>query len=39
LEDIEAIMQTGVYGVAVSGIITHHTDKKLLLQQLNEVLI
>lgn len=38
LEDIEAIMHTGVYGVAVSGIITHHPDKKLLLQQLNTLL-
>lgn len=38
LEDIEAIMQTGVYGVAVSGIITHHPDKKLLMQQLNTFL-
>ena len=38
LEDMEAIMQTGVYGVAVSGIITHHADKKLLMQQLNTFL-
>ena len=37
-EDITAIMQTGVYGVAVSGIITHHPDRKLLLQQLNTIL-
>lgn len=35
LEDIEAIMQTGVYGVAVSGIITNHPNKKLLVQQFN----
>lgn len=39
LEDMEAIMQTGVYGIAVSGIITHHDNKKGLLQQFNEVLI
>ena len=38
LEDIDAIIQTGVYGVAVSGIITYHPDKKLLLQQLNTLL-
>lgn len=37
-EDIQAIMQTGVYGVAVSGIITNHPDKKLLVQQLNKFL-
>ncbi|HEY8659533.1 MAG TPA: thiamine phosphate synthase [Hanamia sp.] len=35
LEDIVSIMQTGVYGVAVSGIITNHPDKKLLVQQFN----
>jgi len=34
-EDITDIIKTGVYGVAVSGIIKHHPDKKLLLQQLN----
>lgn len=39
LEDLTTIMQTGVYGVAVSGIISHHPDKKLLLQQLNTLLI
>ena len=38
LEDIETIMQTGVYGVAVSGIITNHLNKKLLIQQLNTFL-
>ena len=37
-EDITAIMQTGVYGVAVSGFITNHPDRKLLLQQLNSFL-
>ena len=37
-EDITAIMQTGVYGVAVSGVITNHPDRKLLLQQLNSFL-
>jgi len=38
LEDIQAIMQTGVYGVAVSGIITNYPDKKLLIQQFNTFL-
>ncbi|MCK9402511.1 MAG: thiamine phosphate synthase [Chitinophagaceae bacterium] len=38
LEDITAIMQAGIYGIAVSGIITHHPDKKLLLQQINTLL-
>jgi thiamine-phosphate pyrophosphorylase len=38
LEDISAIMQTGVYGVAVSGIISNHSDKKLLVQQFNTYL-
>ena len=35
LEDMEAIMQTGVYGVAVSGIITHHPNKKELVKEIN----
>ena len=38
LEDVESIMQTGIYGVAVSGIITNHLDKKLLIQQFNSFL-
>jgi thiamine-phosphate pyrophosphorylase len=38
VEDIQAIMQTGVYGVAVSGIITHYPDKKLIIQQFNTFL-
>jgi len=38
LEDIQAIMKTGVYGVAVSGIITNHPDKKSLIQQFNTLL-
>ena len=37
-EDITAIMETGIYGVAVSGVITNHPDRKLLLQQLNTFL-
>lgn len=35
LEDLESIMQTGVHGIAVSGVITHHSDKKELIEQLN----
>jgi thiamine-phosphate pyrophosphorylase len=38
LEDIESIMQTGIHGVAVSGIITNHPDKKLLVEQFNSFL-
>lgn len=38
LDDIAAIINTGVYGVAVSGIVTHHPDKKTLLQQINSSL-
>lgn len=36
--DIPALLKTGVFGIAVSGLITHHEDKKLLLQQLNTLL-
>ena len=36
--DIQSLTAMGVYGIAVSGIITHHPDKKLLLKQLNAVL-
>ena len=38
LEDIPAIMKTGMYGVAVSSIITNHPEKKLLVKQLNNFL-
>ena len=34
-EDLPAILSTGVYGIAVSGIITRHPAKKQLVQQLN----
>ncbi len=37
-EDIAGILSTGVYGVAVSGIVTHHPDKKIVLQQINSSL-
>ena len=33
--DIIALLQTGIYGVATSGLITDHPDKKILLQQFN----
>ena len=35
LDDMEAIVNTGVYGVAVSGSISNHANKKLLVKQLN----
>ncbi len=34
-EDVTAIMDTGVFGVAVSGLITNHPQKKYLIEQLN----
>ena len=38
LEDTKSIMQTGVYGIAASGAITTHSDKKLLVEQFNSLL-
>jgi len=35
LEDVNQLIQAGVYGIAVSGIITNHSDKKTLIEQLN----
>lgn len=35
LEDIQDLLLTGIYGVAVSGIITNHPDKKIIVEQLN----
>ena len=32
--DMEAIMQTGVYGVAVSGVITHHANPAQIVDEL-----
>lgn len=37
-EDVKGIIDAGVYGVAVSGIITRHLNKKILVQQINTVL-
>lgn len=34
LDDIEPLMQTGIYGIAVSGLITQATDKKKIIKQL-----
>ncbi|WP_341833975.1 thiamine phosphate synthase [Chitinophaga pollutisoli] len=34
LNDIPAILDTGVYGIAVSGLITHAPDKKSIVQQI-----
>lgn len=34
LEDIPDLLETGVYGIAVSGLITHARDKKSLVQQI-----
>ncbi|MBS1634535.1 MAG: thiamine phosphate synthase [Bacteroidetes bacterium] len=36
--DVETIMHTGVYGIAVSGIITNAPNKKELVEQLNDSL-
>lgn len=35
LNDVETILQTGVYGIAVSGVITNHPNKSQIVQQLN----
>jgi thiamine-phosphate pyrophosphorylase len=37
-DDVAAIMEKGVFGVAVSGAITRHTNKKELIQNLNFLL-
>ncbi|MTH14865.1 thiamine phosphate synthase [Flavobacterium sp. LC2016-01] len=38
LKDVSPLMETGIHGIAVSGIITESPEKKLLIQQLNEKL-
>lgn len=38
LEDINPLMETGIHGIAVSGMITNSDHKKKLIQQLNEKL-
>lgn len=38
LNDIEAIINTGVYGVAVSGLITNSNNKEHLVKEINKIL-
>lgn len=38
LEDVKAIMSTGVYGIAVSGLITHAPDKGKIVKELHKIL-
>ena len=37
-DDIEELMDTGIYGIAVSGVITNAADKKQIIQLLNSKL-
>jgi thiamine-phosphate pyrophosphorylase len=38
LKDIEKIMDTGVYGIAVSGLLTQSADKENLVKEINKIL-
>jgi thiamine-phosphate pyrophosphorylase len=38
LEDVESLMQTGIHGIAVSGLITKSDQKDKLITELNEKL-
>lgn len=38
VEDLDAIMQTGVHGVAVSGVITHHSQPAELVDAMQTIL-
>jgi thiamine-phosphate pyrophosphorylase len=38
LKDIEAIINTGVHGIAVSGLITHSDNKEKLVKEINKIL-
>lgn len=38
LRDVSPLMETGIFGIAVSGIITESIEKQKLIQQLNEKL-
>ncbi len=38
LKDIESIIKTGVYGIAVSGLLTQAVDKKQLVTEINKIL-
>jgi thiamine-phosphate pyrophosphorylase len=35
LEDADQLVEAGIYGIAVSGIITYNSDKRELVEQLN----
>ncbi|WP_436485784.1 thiamine phosphate synthase [Chitinophaga sp. ARDCPP14] len=37
-EDIPALMETGIHGIAVSGLITHATDKRAVVNQIHQQL-
>jgi thiamine-phosphate pyrophosphorylase len=38
LKDIESIINTGVYGIAVSGLLTHSNNKENLVKEINKIL-
>ncbi len=38
IDDVASLINTGVYGIAVSGAITNHSNKKELLQTFNSLL-
>lgn len=38
IDDVASLINTGVYGLAVSGMITNHSNKKELLQTFNSLL-
>lgn len=37
-KDIESIINTGVYGIAVSGLLTHSNNKENLVKEINKIL-
>lgn len=38
LKDIEPIINTGIYGIAISGLITNSTNKESLVKEINKIL-
>ena len=38
LKDIESIITTGLYGIAVSGLLTHSNNKENLVKEINKIL-
>ena len=38
LKDIESIINTGVYGIAVSGLLTNAGNKEQLVKEINKIL-